>query len=55
MMPFVSSAPLRTGILDDEAYSLYYSQALEDVEARLAGRPIRVIAHDSAGVHERQA
>ena len=43
------------GYVTQEAYNLYYSQALEDVEAWLAGRPIRVISHDSADVHERQA
>jgi phosphoglycerate dehydrogenase-like enzyme len=55
--PLPSDAPIRVapntvltphlGYVTKETYDLYYSQALEDVEAWLAGKPIRVLSDDS--------
>jgi len=55
--PLPSDAPIRfapntvltphIGYVTQETYALYYSQALEDVEAWLAGQPIRVLSDDS--------
>ena len=55
--PLPSDAPIRVapntvltphlGYVTQETYALYYSQALEDVEAWLAGQPIRVLSDDS--------
>jgi phosphoglycerate dehydrogenase-like enzyme len=56
--PLSAGAPIRSapntvltphlGYMTQESYQLYYSQALEAVEAWLAGRPIRVLSNDSA-------
>jgi len=58
--PLSLDAPIRSapntvltphvGYVTRDTYKLYYSQALEDVEAWLAGRPIRVISIDSPTV-----
>ena len=55
--PLPLDAPIRSapntvltphiGFVTRDTYHLYYSQALEDVEAWLAGRPIRVMSNDS--------
>ena len=31
------------GYVSQESYAIYYAQALEDIEAWLAGKPMRVI------------
>ena len=63
--PLPADAPIRSapntvltphlGYVTQDNYSLYYSQALEDVEAWLSGRPIRVMSIDLPAAETSQA